>query len=634
MLRLGATVRGAARLAPRVSLQPAICARTYASGAPQARGAGRGRFWALALACLAGGGATAYLVLEALDERPGRTAAGGDQGGSAFVQLPPTERRLPLHTVYAWGSNLYVRAAVRAHADLARNLVAAPQSPSTSRVARPQRVPAFDGVALRDMQLAETYGVAVDVNGDVVQWGTGFATAPGSPQLPRKTLTGMDIVRVQLTPRKVYALARSGDVYVFSASETEQERTKSTPAPSWLGALAPWSRTPNIACAKLSCADPASGRSSSERFTDIAAGEHHVLALSRRGRVWAVPVDEQANAYGQLGQTQVTLNARGSSGEPKAETARLEPLAARRGEALPTAASGELLAPSSVWYATTLQPVPALRDVGVAQIAAGSEHSLVRTTEGRVLAWGRNNLGQLGLGTSTSAEAVAVPSEVTLPTSVVGRSATCTAIAAGAVNSFFVVQSAQRAGAAAGTDGAVPPAERGSPTRVDLLACGGGQRSTLGSGQRNQVCSTPVRVKNVSGLQEYDEAHAQLRPVGVHAVSVGTSGQCAVVLDAPSMGEETRRDVYVWGANDACQLGTGKRSSLAVPAVLTAVDEASGLDGRSSPVLNRLLLVERTGGKTLGFSTGGPGKHRSVRSAEQAIAAGGSSMALYTRVAV
>ena len=100
------------------------------------------------------------------------------------------------------------------------------------------------------------------------------------------------------------------------------------------------------------------------------------------------------------------------------------------------------------------------------------------------------------------------------------------------------------------------------------------------------------------------------------------------------MGEETRRDVYVWGANDACQLGTGKRSSLAVPAVLTAVDEASGLDGRSSPVLNRLLLVERTGGKTLGFSTGGPGKHRSVRSAEQAIAAGGSSMALYTRVAV
>ena len=113
------------------------------------------------------------------------------------------------------------------------------------------------------MQLAETYGVAVDVNGDVVQWGTGFATAPDSPQLPRKTLTGMDIVRVQLTPRKVYALARSGDVYVFSASETEQERTKSTPAPSWLGALAPWSHTPNIACAKLSCADPASGRSSS-----------------------------------------------------------------------------------------------------------------------------------------------------------------------------------------------------------------------------------------------------------------------------------------------------------------------------------------------------------------------------------
>lgn len=112
MLRLGATVRSTARLAPRCPLQHAMCARTYASGAPRVRGPGRGRFWALALACLAGGGATAYLVLDALDEHPGRTLVGGDQGSSVFAQLPPTERRLPLHTVYAWGSNLYVSAGV------------------------------------------------------------------------------------------------------------------------------------------------------------------------------------------------------------------------------------------------------------------------------------------------------------------------------------------------------------------------------------------------------------------------------------------------------------------------------------------------------------------------------------------
>ena len=32
----------------------------------------------------------------------------------------------------------------------------------------------FDGVALRDVQLSDDVGVAVDAAGDVIQWGIGF----------------------------------------------------------------------------------------------------------------------------------------------------------------------------------------------------------------------------------------------------------------------------------------------------------------------------------------------------------------------------------------------------------------------------------------------------------------------------
>lgn len=451
-------------------------------------------------------------------------------------------------------------------------------------------------MAWRDVQLSDTCAVAVDATGDVVQWGAGFGAGP------TKTLTGMNIRRVQLSGGKVYALSHTGHVYVFAQAREHQSLAQR----SWF--------SPSMDYVKLSA---------DEKLVDIAAGDHHVLALSRQGHVYSVPADDQANEYGQLGYSAVLLGH--ATSPSRTCEAVLEPAVVRRKRmqaqpATPPSDAPPLRPPTDIRYATAWRLVPSLQESTFAEIAAGTAHSVVRTADGRVLTWGRNSNGQLGLGAHVTYETIAVPREVEFPLSVVGRHATCTKIAAGGANTFFVMHSR---GAPVASDQSTDAKER-----VDVLAVGAGQYGTLGHGQRNQSCGVPVRVKAVSGLQEYSESLRALRPIDVHAISVGDRGQCALVMEAPSLGNQTRRDVYVWGHNGASQLANGKKSHAAIPALLSMAqaDAPDNLD--AEPVVPRILLVEQTRARAQSFD----GRERTFARVEQRIVAGGSCMALYAGV--
>lgn len=47
-------------------------------------------------------------------------------------------------------------------------------------------------------------------------------------------------------------------------------------------------------------------------------------------------------------------------------------------------------------FATTLHEIPSLRQVKIAEVAAGHRHSLARLEDGKALGWGANGYGQLG----------------------------------------------------------------------------------------------------------------------------------------------------------------------------------------------------------------------------------------------
>ncbi|WFD00535.1 hypothetical protein MYAM1_003284 [Malassezia yamatoensis] len=544
--------------------------------------------------------------------------------------MPSTQRTFPMCSVVAWGSNA--------------NKVVAPQS-SKSSIKTPTSIPAFDGVALRDLQLGKTYGAAVDADGDVLQWGTGFMDDqnPNSPIVPLKTLVGKDIVQLQLSGAKIFALARNGSIYVIASHRKNQSITAKSWRDTWL------SSSPAIDHIVLTSA--LDNKPSKQKFVSISAGEHHLLALSQQGMVWSLPVDEYANEYGQLGYTTTTLNAVCVS-EPNQLipiASRLEPRIISRKKLansdvhrndlplvnvsteLPSDTS--LLGSNEIRFATELRPVPALRDIPMAQIATGLQHSAAKSKAGRVVTWGRNTHGQLALGETVFGDTIAVPTEVRWPTTIVGPNAECTDLIAGGNNTMFVVRSTQAPTAKQDKD---QPTLTGAPKpRIDLLAAGSGSCGSLGNALRPQVCSSPVRVKNVSGLMEYNESQRALAPIPFRSVSVGSRGECALVMDSSPIGNEIHRDVWVWGNNENYQLGNGKHTNLAAPALLTLASKESQADALlcRTPPQNRVLLVERAKVQGASYAIDGRGTRRKYTIAQH-IVANADAMAIYGRIQV
>lgn len=550
------------------------------------------------------------------NEAPAQSVAFNDDiTPTTMSQQDQMRQRAKLQGVFAWGSNRY-------------NVVA-PDAPQVTLIRSPRSIPFFDGVALRDINLQEKHGVAVDANGDIYQWGLGFfdpsvremtavedvplgrrrektganQNAPlGSTASlvlnPVKTLTGKKIVKVEATEEKVYALSKDGHVYVFSAVQQLQAKTK---YPGW--SPNPLKLFNAFASATIDHEvlqpAPSVRWGSTEKAVDIVAGNHHLLTISNKGRTFATPIGEEGNAFGQLGTRRVWLN---SPKTPDSKAGYIETLLEPRvfaeleenhgGRPIATLVpSGWLPAPSSetnrtskpkaideavfetstnpapppkpltepsgsIRWCTTLHEIPALRNINVVQIAAGSEHSLARTYDGRVLSWGRHTHGQCGLGPSFSMECVPVPTEVVLSRSFPNSSADVRAssIAAGADNSFFMTTRRE-------------PSSVGNGLKIDLLASGKGQWGTIGNAMWSQVVSQPSRVKTVSGLMEFSEATGMTHPVPIHSISIGKPGHAALVLDTVESAGHLAfgRDVMVWGANAGFQLGLSKRSNLAVP---------------------------------------------------------------------
>ncbi|CAO1617731.1 unnamed protein product [Sympodiomycopsis kandeliae] len=595
--------------------------------------------------------------------------------------------------VYAWGSNRY-------------NVVA-PDSPQTTLVKTPRSIPFFDGMALRDVVLEEKHAVAVDAHGDVVQWGLGFfdptsrvindnlEEAPlgrrrekeranelsprGSEAAkirdPVKTLTGKNIVKVAANDDKVYALGKNGDLYIISAIQQLQARPP--------GSSSGWSANPltlfgtfagsEIDYAKVKLA-PSSSLARGDKLAHIAAGNSHLVALSAKGRTFTLPINEQGNAFGQLGFRRVLLNAPATADsksglvetilEPRmlaqlenpqsppnvttVPVSRLPPPSTESGRTSvpqpppaatttePAPAPAPLTEPSSsIRYCTTLSELPSLKQVSIAEIAVGHEHNLARTDDGRVLAWGRHTHGQLGLGANFSLECVPVPSEVVVSRffSNASRDVKCTGLAAGGDNSFFITERSEIN-------------RIGTGRSVDVLSAGKGQWGTLGNGMWSQVKPDPSRVKTVSGLMEFSELSNLIHPVPIHSISVGKPGHVALVLDTvddPTKSSTTfGRDVMVFGHNAAYQLGTGKRSNLSVPQHLHPLPTPSSSNG--SPQLsveadinsgslthmphNRLQLTSQVKGNTKVDEK----KNKKNVQLQEVISAGTVSMAVWWKV--
>jgi len=471
-----------------------------------------------------------------------------------------------------WGSN--------------RARIISPDTSDAVQIRTPAVASFLRDVALRDLAVHASHAACVDGRGDVYQWGDGFFSGrfASGDRKPILTLRGKNVVKVQVTDSRVFALSASGKVYVIPADAARQNRdlapdgssSSTPPSTSRWGTNRFWGDQPGIQYSEIV---PAQKLAWGERITSIAAGRDHLLALTSSGRTFVHPITKNANSHGQLGfrkfdipDPSSTSSGSGSAGRLHVELtprAVVDPYArsTRYARESPSAAAG--LVPVSenlinvddtnIKFSDRLFEVPALRGTNVVQIAACARSSFVRTDTGRVLGWGANDFGQIGLGGNVTLDTITVPTEVVLwrgtPNSTRTR---CTDLNAGGDLAFFTVERTDET----------------ATRQVEILSCGNGQYGGLGNALFSNAQGVPVRTKAVSGLLEFSEETNSLQPIVPHALSVSPDGHVLLSLETharagPGGGG---RDLLGWGSNYDYQVGNGKRASIAVPTTLETAD--------------------------------------------------------------
>ena len=187
--------------------------------------------------------------------------------------------------------------------------------------------------------------------------------------------------------------------------------------------------------------------------------------------------------------------------------------------------------------------VSALFGKTVVAIAAGGQHSLARCSDGTVVAWGNNSVGQLGDNSRTNRNVPVAVNTAAGVSALVGK--TVTAIAAGSAHSLALC-----------SDGTV--AAWGSNWVGEL-----GDGAALSS---ETICKlVPVAVNTTTGI-------SALFGKVVTAIAAGGSHSLALCTDGT---------VVTWGINNYGQLGDDIDTASSAPVAVNTQDGISALFGKS-----------------------------------------------------
>ncbi len=282
-----------------------------------------------------------------------------------------------------------------------------------------------------------------------------------------------------------------------------------------------------------------SGTLNGKTVVAIAAGSYHSLALCSDGSVYAWG----DNSFGQLGDNSTTRRTTPTAVYVAGVLAGKSVVAIAAGQyhSFALCSDGSIVSWGGNFMGqlgdntTTQRKVPvsllnvgALNGKSVIAIAAGQYHSLALCTDGNIAAWGTNNGGQLGDGTTNQRNApVLVDRTGLLSTKSVSR------ISAGGFGHCLALC----------TDGSI-------------AAWGYNWAGQLGDGTTTQRPS-PVAVISNGVL------------VGrtVTNIYAGSSHSLAICSDGT---------LTSWGDNSSVQLGTGNYSSSPVPVLVSTIDLAAG----------------------------------------------------------
>ena len=316
----------------------------------------------------------------------------------------------------------------------------------------------------------------------------------------------------------------------------------------------------------------------------IAAGQSHTVALKVDGTVWAWG----DNYNGQLGDGKIIQN---SSSTPILIIGQITvtSIAAGGSHTVALADNGRVLTWGSNWngqigIGNTVDiyhhPVMLANISGVAGIAAGDRHTVVLKDDGTVWAWGDNSDGQLGDGTTTSS---------LTPTSVPGLSG-FSAIAAGFLYTVALKDDGTIWSWGDNYNGHVNTFERRtSPTPVSGLS----EVAAIAAGQSHTVALKVDGTVWAWGKNTYGQLGAGSTSRTAPLQIPGLSGVTAIAAGSDhSVALKNDGTVWAWGSGSYGQLGDGTTTF-----------------GRTTPVqvpdMSGVVAIAATGAHTVALKNDG-----------------------------
>jgi alpha-tubulin suppressor-like RCC1 family protein len=311
---------------------------------------------------------------------------------------------------------------------------------------------------------------------------------------------------------------------------------------------------------------------------DIAAGSAHVLALKDDGTVWAWG----ANDYGQLGDgtaidRRTPVQVRGLSGV-KAVAAGLMYSVALLDDGTVRAwgynKNGQLGDGETSRYEPA--PVKVAGLSGIVKVFAGYSHNFAIDGSSNVWAWGTNDLGELGDGTSTSrATPVRLEGLSGIREIAPGSSYTIALSGDGTVLAW-----GENYGGWLGDGGSVtrmqPVAVKGLD-HVTTIATGQGisfaarddgtvvawglnEAGLIGNGNRDQKVYRPVRINGPANVTQFTAG-------AIHALAISGDGS-----------------LWGWGDNQFGQMGVGKMDDVTYTPTKIFVGQPAPVGSAPTPV--------------------------------------------------
>jgi alpha-tubulin suppressor-like RCC1 family protein len=335
-------------------------------------------------------------------------------------------------------------------------------------------------------------------------------------------------------------------------------------------------------------------RTSGHLITAVAAGGFHSLALTDYGWVFAWGL----NAHGGVGVGKNIYSTDTMSRVPRLDG--VIAIAAGFGHSLALLANGGVQAWGLNDYGqlgdgTTTdryspREVPGLTDI--IAIAAGGYHSLALRSNGRIMAWGRNDYGGLGDGTSGNSSRPIFTKDLQ----------NVMVIAAGLGHSLAIL-----ADGTVWAWGANGYGQLGDDTTTDRLipkqvassaiAVAGGEYHSLVLLPGGTVLASGVNGNYELGSDTYPQTYRpsfaevlvpgpgdKKRPLrGVIAIAAGHSHNVALLSDCRAQ---------VWGDNELGQLGNGMNVKICAPGAVKIPDTAGGVVAISAGAQHTLLLCK------------------------------------------